>query len=803
MKVKVLSISLVFLLSFSASAESNPALTKLSEKIEKVVMNQILKDLQDNDYESYILLSAMWQSIRNQSESGIDKSLQNLLIEKGLIYTLYSNGYRYTEAGEAFTFFSYEFFGDLQRESPEYLKMICDRYDYMISASDLVNTYFLPDSYFKIRTLLNDVKYKSRGDSTDSAEIARKMALYMLRTNYISFQDRASLEVAAKFEKFVADLKVYLDFNFEQRAAYKQFDDTGLHKSVSKSVRKNINSLEYHKWIKKHSSVVEMKEIYLEMISYIVRVMFSSDQESATSYTIARFPVLSKLLQRMDSSLKIKDNSLISIREALYTRLKGISRTREPVQYAAIASHYMFTSNLIENARSIVQLYQQSGSFYEMVNANYGYHFKQYLVSPWFRNFYRRDWFRDEFNKEDDRYPDFYNKMQINALMTDYIIKRDDNRLVKNFKKYAWKSMITEKDPDFIKQTEKADSLSSRFGLNKNEKLLVDKTLAYVMGMTSLSELIVATKQYIKTETDLNKNKPDFLIKFENHIEEKSFSGAPFLQAYYITIAKALVPGGNLANLEDSLLQLQPNLVSEALSWSKDDIFARYAVRFDYKVPMVGSSVRSILTLISENNTHSFRSSLLTTYNQSLDSSIHLLPGKSKAVSEPFLRTAMNSVVEGKQVSMNEYTNIAVQSLQGLEETNYWLHFSLGFAVAHFVPLDNSTGANRVYINDMIGLDFIGLGYHYFDKKSPPWFGLGIFAGGILDYLISESVKLDTRSLVGGKNYLKTGVYFNFRNPENILLNFGIQAGAAFNLTGEPVYFIASSWNVFDISDFL
>jgi hypothetical protein len=137
------ALPLVLLLGIShIAAEENIAIAKLAAKIEKVIINQILRDLKETDYDSYVLLSAMWQGIKNQSDASVERSLQQLLVEKGFVYTLYTHGYRYSEPGMALTFFAEDFFGTVASEEKEYLTMMADRYNYMIRAAQIANQYY-------------------------------------------------------------------------------------------------------------------------------------------------------------------------------------------------------------------------------------------------------------------------------------------------------------------------------------------------------------------------------------------------------------------------------------------------------------------------------------------------------------------------------------------------------------------------------------------------------------------------------------------------------------------------------------
>lgn len=800
----LLSVVLIGARPIPLSAQQNPAMAKFSTKIEKVIINQILKDLKEKDYESYLLLSGMWQGIKNQSAAGIDRSLQQLLVEKGFIYTLYSKGYKYTEAGIAFTFFSEDFFTWLEKEDSTYLTMLVDRYDYMLSAAQLSYTYFAPDSHFNMRTLLNDVVALSNVPPEDVAGTAEFMASHLLRTNYIPFKNRAALEEPANRKVFVAALQTYLTHNNAQYAGYRAMDKSDGHRRISEKIRMTVNRYGHSEWVQRGASEAVMKEVYLEMISYTTRVMLSGDQEFATNSRAGRFPAMKNLLQRVDKNLKTSGDSLAEIRAALLVRLLQVSRQGQRAKYASLAALYSFTNTLIDHARQSVRLYQQSGSLFESVRKDSGHEFKQYFVQPWYRDFYRSGWFGNEFLRVDDQYVGFYNTMQITALMTDYIISRDDAKLVANFQKYAWGLMLSAQGAHqfYKEQLTAAKEASRRAGLTANEATLIDAALDHIMGLKSHSELIRVTKDYLANATKIDRYAQGMAKKFEQHLERGPLQNAPYLQAYYLKIAQAISPEGDLSVLDADLAKLNQHLIAEALSWKSDGAFALYSVRFDYELPTLGTSVRSILSLLAANDRKSFRSTLLTSYNQSLDTSLGEMPEKTRSVSEPFIRSAMTSVITGQKTTSEEYTNIAMQSLKGIERQNYWLHFSLGFGVGQFISPKSQSSASKVFLSDMIGVDFIGLIQQLNEAPRPPWMGFGFFVGGILDYMVSEAAKLDTRNLPGGNNYLKTGIFLNFRHPDNTFVNFSIMGGAAFNLSGEPVYFVAATWNVFEVMDF-
>ncbi len=798
---------LITTLATQVSGSENPATKKLANKIEKVIINQVLNQLKEKDYESYVILSAMWQGIKNQSQASIERSLRQLLIEKGFIYTLYSKGYRYSETGMAFTFFSQEFFDWLRKEDKEYFEMVTNRYDYMIQAAIITNNYFKADSYFNVRTMLNRFKRASGSFPDDIPRTARYMADSLIATQRIPFKNRASLEDKQVYAQFVKDFEKYLNYNHAQRTQYKSFARQGRHRKISLKLRKQLGSYVHHRYIKKYTSPELLKQVYLEMISYTTRVTLSGDQEMAVSKAAGTFTALRQLLQKIDNKIKIKSAKLLPIRAALLARLKSLDKKSSPTKYTSIAAIYVLINNLVENSRSSVLKYQQSGSLYGAFSQKRGRYFKRYFVVPWFRNFYRRGWFGNEFLYADEHYSDFYGTMQVTAMITDYILSPNEKKLIKNFQQFAWLSMhhSAEVNGGYAKKLSENRRISRSNGLTESEMRLLDATFDYIFEVKSLSGLLTAMKRYMKENVPGGIYRKKALRELQKVLDESSFQSTPVLQYFYMRIARTLVKRAGLNELEANLAKIQRLVIEEALSWPGgrrcSGKFCYYTAKFDYELPALGSKIRALLGLIAAEDDKSLRSSLLTTYNKALDTNLQRLPKKVKSVSEPFIRTAMNSVVLGQPASMQEYTNVALQSIKGVEKGVGWLHFSVGFSMGYFSTSGFGEQANKVYLSDKIGIDFIGLGYDLAGANSQPWLGLGIFAGGVLDFLVSEGAKLETRTLVGGDNYLKTGLFLNFRHPENEILHFSIEGGAAFNLQGDHVFFLATSWNVFDVTD--
>jgi hypothetical protein len=801
------ALPLVLLLGIShIAAEENIAIAKLAAKIEKVIINQILRDLKETDYDSYVLLSAMWQGIKNQSDASVERSLQQLLVEKGFVYTLYTHGYRYSEPGMALTFFAEDFFGTVASEEKEYLTMMADRYNYMIRAAQIANQYFIPDSFYHTRTMLNTVKHRSK-NKDDLDFTAKFMADELLAHNYLPFKNRSLLEDPAQKAAFVAALREYLGANKSQRDAYRKFNETGQHKTFSQKVKNNVSASAYTAWIQKYSSEAQLKEIYLELVTYTTRVMLSGDQEFSVDAHSGRFPAMRALLSRVHPETKFAGDSIPKLQAGLLAQLQTVSREKQTAKYLSLAAAYTFLNTMVEQAHLAVGLYQEKGSLYEALENRHGRHFKRYLVVPWYRNFYREDWFGNVFLAEDDSYRDFFGKMQITAQMTDYILSRDDQKLVKNFKKFAWLSLSQaeaskNREAGFARMLDKARRVSEKAGLTQQDEQLIDTAFAYSMGMTSLSEVMLTTKKYMTRVARTDRYSPEAQRSVEQSFDSGALRSAPFVQGFYLKVVAAMAPSGDLGKLKAELANLNQPLLAEILSWRDDGAFALYDAKLKYELPTLGTPMRSFLALLEANDTKSIRGTVLTAYNILLDKSMVNMPDKAKYVTEPFVRSAMNSLLLGQKVGRAEYTNVAFESMKGVERNNFWLHFSLGVAVGQFTSTSFSGSANKVYLNDMIGVDFLGLGYQMAGADRRPWFGMGIFAGGILDFMVSETAKLETRNLAGGSNYLKTGLFFDFRHPDNSFVHFGIQIGAAFSLSGEPVYFAAASWNVFDVADF-
>jgi len=815
----------VFSTNLLTAAEMNDKFQrKFKEKIEQLIIRRVLGSIKEKDYDTYRVMKVLWEGIKIGSLRTVKLTLKQLLIEKGFIYMLYFRTKKYIypyltaflhfikthEIFEKKYNFAFKFvektYGSwhsaVKKELGEYY-----RWDVLMNLQKEIflnpkafgknpKPFGFNGLFYKVRRFQKFL-YRTPGTITDSElePVARRMMAQLINNPELvmtgKFVSGNVVQEKVFIKKLVKLARLYLIFN-----KYSKY--YGTHKIQLKRntlyawYAKMLNG-GYRSWMKELKiNYLDLDKVYLEIVTYLVRMAMVQNKQEKGKRGVGNFTHLAKLLHRFDHRYPKNANSLKKIVKTAQ-KLSAYYKKRNPVRAVAWGGFQEIIHKVLMNTGDkIVDAYQSSNSFYGLMNAQ---NVRKYFIRIFDGKLFTRT-AKQTLNPAEEKKT--IRMLQLYAMIADYIVSGNTAKLSAAFKRYiVWNAR------KLIHPILRKSNLHQKY---------IGVLLLYFAGYYEFSQFIRWTSWYVGKATGKDfSDRQGMLLALQKALEKSPISRSYTLRLMVLKVAGELSKGpeADLLKLQKDLKAMLPLAAGEFFAVTKQRVLRKYLdPLLEYRIPFIGTSIRTFLTLIMHRNEKAFLRLITAAFRKTVLDNVKKLPPNVRRIVRPFLGLAMGFALYKREATMKQVAQIAMDVLQNLDKSSRAFYMSVGLSFGQFTEgsfgdlfKGGNAATGKLFLDDKLGLDLIGLAGDLSDQKDPSSLRFGPFIGGFLDYALSEGAGLDTRNQPGGRHYIRTGLFLALEPPGNDLMRFDISMGWAWSFDWKRAWFFGISWNILELSD--